>query len=165
VIYFCIPAHNEERTVGVLLWKIRRVMEEFPRDYQLLVLDDGSTDRTADVLDPYTRVLPLTVLRNDTRHGYAASLERLLRTAVARSAYPRRDVVVTVQADFTDQPDGIPDLIRKVEGGADLVSGVPRLRGERVPRRVRWARRLLALLVPRNAWPESISDHSHGFRA
>lgn len=165
MIYFCIPAHNEERTVGVLLWKIRQVMEEFPRDYQLLVMDDGSTDRTAEVLDPYTRVLPLTVLHNEARQGYAASLERLLRVAVKRSVYPRRDVVVTVQADFTDQPDGIPDLIRKIEGGADLVSGAPRLTGERVPRRVRWARRLLGLLLRRNTWPDPITDPSHGFRA
>ena len=43
MIYICIPAYNEADTVGVLLWKIRRVMENFPRDYELLVLDDAST--------------------------------------------------------------------------------------------------------------------------
>jgi cellulose synthase/poly-beta-1,6-N-acetylglucosamine synthase-like glycosyltransferase len=46
VIYFCIPAHNEEQTVGVVLWKIRQVMLDFPRDYQILVADDASTDST-----------------------------------------------------------------------------------------------------------------------
>jgi RimJ/RimL family protein N-acetyltransferase len=54
-----MPAHNEERTAGILLWKIRQVMIDFPRDYHILVLDDGSNDRTAEVLEPYSRVLPL----------------------------------------------------------------------------------------------------------
>ena len=82
MIFICIPAYNEAETVGVLLWKIRRVMSDFPRDYELLVLDDASTDATRDVLAPYARVLPLTVLRNDKRAGYAASLERLIREAI-----------------------------------------------------------------------------------
>ena len=46
MIYICIPALDEARTIGVLLWRIRQVMEEFPRDYHVLVLDDGSTDDT-----------------------------------------------------------------------------------------------------------------------
>jgi glycosyltransferase involved in cell wall biosynthesis len=94
VIYYCIPAYNEAATVGVLLWKIRRVMEEFPRDYEILVLDDGSTDETLDVLAPYARVLPLTVIRQDARQGYAAAVERLIRETVGRSTHPRRDVLV-----------------------------------------------------------------------
>ena len=65
MIYICIPALNEARTIGVLLWKIRQVMDEFPRDYHVLVLDDGSTDDTREVLEPYLRVLPVTVLRNE----------------------------------------------------------------------------------------------------
>ena len=85
MIYICIPAHNEEQTVGVVLWKIRQVLTEFPRDYQLLVADDASTDKTADVLAPYARVLPLTVLRNSERRG------PLRRNQRRRSPRPRRD--------------------------------------------------------------------------
>ena len=47
LIYVCIPVHDEARTVGVLLWKIRNVMRELARDYELLVLDDASADDTA----------------------------------------------------------------------------------------------------------------------
>ncbi|NIQ55975.1 MAG: glycosyltransferase, partial [Gammaproteobacteria bacterium] len=49
MIYISIPAHNEERTAGVVLWKVRQVMSEFGRDYEVLFLDDASTDRTPDV--------------------------------------------------------------------------------------------------------------------
>src|SRR5690606_25000651 len=116
VIYICIPSYNEARTVGVLLWKIRQVMAGFHRDYQILVVDDGSTDDTPAVLEPYKRVLPLTVVRNEVRRGYAASLELLLREAVQRATYPRRDVIVTLQADFTDEPEEIPAFVKRIEG-------------------------------------------------
>ena len=46
MIYITIPVHDEESTVGVLLWKIRNVMGEFGRDYEILVCDDASTDGT-----------------------------------------------------------------------------------------------------------------------
>ena len=55
MIYVCIPSYNEAPTVGLLLWKVRQVFAGFPREYQLLVLDDGSDDATAEVLERYTR--------------------------------------------------------------------------------------------------------------
>ena len=82
MIYVCIPCYNEAPTVGLLLWKIRQVFSGFPREYHLLLIDDGSTDATAEVLEPYTRVLPLTMLRHESRLGYAASVEALRRLAV-----------------------------------------------------------------------------------
>jgi glycosyltransferase involved in cell wall biosynthesis len=82
MIYICIPSYNEAPTIGLLLWKIRQVFAGFPREYQLLVLDDGSDDSTPEVLERYTRVLPLTVTRHHERVGYAGSVEELLRQAV-----------------------------------------------------------------------------------
>ncbi len=60
MLYICIPAFDEAPTIGLLLWRIRKVLEEHPREYELIVLDDGSTDATADTLKPYADVLPLT---------------------------------------------------------------------------------------------------------
>jgi len=165
VIYICIPAHNEEQTAGVLLWKIRQVMSEFRRDYEVLFLDDGSTDRTHEVVAQYTQVLPLTLLRNDKRAGHGASLERLLREAIQRCAYPRRDIVVTLQADFTDEPLAIPGMVKKMEGGADLVVATQRPNGARLPLAMRWIRRGLPWLERRYKLPDTISDPISGLRA
>ena len=130
MIYVCIPSHNEAPTVGLLLWKIRQVFASFPREYQLLVLDDGSTDATAEVLERYTRVLPLTVLRHDERRGYAASVDRLFHHAVELTDRPKRDAAILMHADFAHSPQAIPDLVRRIESGADLVVGEARLEGE-----------------------------------
>ena len=121
MLHLCLPVYDEAPTVGVLLWRIRQQFQEFPREYEVLVLDDGSTDATAETLEPYARVMPLTVLRNESRQGYAASLDRLLRTVARRTRYPRRDAAIVMQADFTDQPEHIPELTKRFEGGADLV--------------------------------------------
>jgi glycosyltransferase involved in cell wall biosynthesis len=165
VIYICIPAHNEAPTVGVLLWRIRQVMTEFRRDFHLIVLDDGSSDATSEVLAPYARVLPLTILRNERPQGYAAALERVLREAVARSTHPRRDTAVVMQGDFTEVPEAIPILVKKLEGGADVVgSTLSEVQGE-VTRGMRWSRRGLPWLLSRAALPAEVGDPFLGFRA
>ncbi|HET6765141.1 MAG TPA: glycosyltransferase family 2 protein, partial [Longimicrobiaceae bacterium] len=166
MIYICIPAHNEAQTIGVLLWKIRRVMADFPRDYHIIVLDDASTDATAEVLEPYARVVPLTVLRSEKPSGYAGAVEKLLREATRVSTHPKRDVVVTMQGDFTESPEDIPGLIRKIEGGADVVGSVSAVHGtEPQSRGMRWTRRGLPWLLPRSAIPKEIRDPLSGFRA
>ena len=165
MIYICIPAYNEAGTIGVLLWKIRQVMSEFPRDYELLVLNDASTDQTEDVLAPYLRVLPLTVLRSDERRGYAVSLERLIRDAVGRASHPRRDVVITLQADFSEPPEEIPALIKRIEGGADVVEATVESLPSATPRLIRWTRRALPWILRRANLPEGVRDPVCGYRA
>jgi len=140
VIYITIPVHNEESTIGVLLWKIRNVMGEFGRDYETLALDDASTDGTMEVLGRYRRSLPLRIFPSQERLGYAASLDRLIRQAVERSPYPKRDAIVTLQGDFTEHPEHLVSLVKTLEGGADVVSSsLGKIEGG-VPFPIRFAR-------------------------
>ncbi|MBK6305214.1 MAG: glycosyltransferase family 2 protein [Gemmatimonadetes bacterium] len=121
VLYICIPTFDEAPTIGVLLWKIRKVFQEYSREYEILVYNDASTDATAETLEPYRKVLPLTVLGGERRVGYAGALTALCRDASQRTRYARRDAVITLQGDFTDQPEHIPELVKRFEGGADVV--------------------------------------------
>ena len=165
MIYFCIPSYNEEHTVGVVLWKIRQEMAAFQRDYQILLLDDASTDSTHEVLEPYARVLPLTVLRHEQRLGYAACLRELLDEAVRRSTYPKRDVAVVLQADFTEDPADAVNLIKRMEGGADVVTTVACGTGRHPSRAHGWVTRLSGFFARRGGPVESGGDPLLGMRA
>ena len=164
MIYVCIPAHDEARTLGVLLWKVRRVLREFDRDYRVVVMDDASSDDTRAVLERYRQVLPLEVLRSDQKIGYGRALDRLLRHVVDVAPYPKRDVAVTLQADFTEGPEFLVPLVKAVEGGADLVSGVvEEIGGE--PKRVGFLRWLAARLLRGATTSAPVQDPLCGLRA
>ncbi|MEQ9400462.1 MAG: glycosyltransferase family 2 protein [Longimicrobiales bacterium] len=164
MIYICIPTHNEATTIGVLMWKARKVLGEFGRDYRFLVLDDASTDDTPDVLARYRRKLPLTVIRSDERLGYARAVERLLREAVDQAPYPKRDCAVVLQADFTENPDDVVSLVKVFEGGADIVAGCAPGTFS-APRAVQRVRRY-ARLAMGGAWGTApVSDPLTGLRA
>lgn len=146
MLYFCIPSYNEAQTVGLLLWRLRKVFQEQPREYEVLVYDDGSTDATRETLEPYHKVMPLTVL-GGPRVGYARAVDALLREASKRTRYPRRDAVVLLQADFTDQPEHLPELIKRFDGGADLVIAERPADVPTLPQQVRTLRRMAPWVV------------------
>ena len=164
MIYVCIPSHNEAPTVGLLLWKIRQVFSAFEREYQLLVGDDASTDATSEVLQPYTRALPLTVVRSAERLGYARTMENLLRLAVDRTDRPKRDCAIVMHADFAHQPHFIPDMVRHIDGGADVVVGEGGAVGE-ASRGLRLLRRWAPVLLRSKVGVPGVNDIVSGFLA
>jgi glycosyltransferase involved in cell wall biosynthesis len=146
LLYICIPAFNEAPTVGLLLWRLRSVMQEFAREYEIVVYNDGSSDATAETLQTYTEVLPLTVLGGNEHKGYAHALNTLMRTVANRTRYPRRDGMLTMQADFTDRPEDLPELIKRFEGGADVVVGESQI-SDAWPGPARMLRRLAPIVT------------------
>jgi len=168
VLYLCIPSYNEAPTVGVLLWRIRKVFQDYSREYEIIVYDDASTDGTRETLEPYKKVMPVTVIGSREHVGYARAVEALLRCASERTKYPRRDAVVLMQADFTDPPEHLPELVKRFEGGADVVA-VERVIGDSAPEPVRKLAKL-ARWLPR-LWPirsfvtvPGVKDPFTGFR-
>jgi glycosyltransferase involved in cell wall biosynthesis len=141
LLYICIPAYNEAPTVGLVLWRLRSVLKEFAREYELVVYNDGSSDATAETLASYTEVLPLTVIGDKQHRGYAHALDALARHVATRTRYPRRDAFITMQADFTDRPEDLLEIVKRFEGGADIVVAEREV-GPSWPAPVRLLRRL-----------------------
>lgn len=163
MIYVNIPVHNEAGTIGVLLWKIRKVLLESGRDFRIQVLDDASTDRTGEVLERYAKRLPLRVIHSQERLGYGRATERLLRESVDRTRYPKRDVAVVLQGDFTEDPEILVEMVKRVEGGSDLVAGC--MAREDLPRDQRRSRWLAGLLLGRAIRQAPVSEPLSGPRA
>jgi len=112
-----IPCYNEEESLLELYGKLEAVMAENGYDYEYLFVDDGSTDRTVVVLrelrERSERVGVISFRRN---YGKSAALNVGFRGVSG-------DVVITMDADLQDDPAEIPNLLRAIERGADLVSG------------------------------------------
>lgn len=163
MLRICIPVHNEATTIGVLLWRLRSVFQGFSREYDVVVYDDASTDGTGDVLEPYQSVMPLTVIRGAAHRGYAGSIDALVRHVAADDEYARRDAMVLLQGDFTESPEHLPELVKRFEGGADLVavhrttSDATPLDERRLRRWGRWAVKPFLRLPP-------VADPFTGFR-
>ncbi len=124
-----IPAYNERENLATLHSELTAVMHSLPGAYEILFVDDGSTDGSAGVLrqmraeDPRVRVL--TFARNA---GQSAAMDAGFKDA-------RGDVVVTLDADLQNDPADIPRLIEALEGW-DAVVGVRRKRQDNLVRRV-----------------------------
>jgi dolichol-phosphate mannosyltransferase len=143
-------------------------MEGVRRRYLVMVLDDGSTDGTAERVQAYARILPLLLFRHAENRGYGPALDRLVREACRLSRVPERDIAITLDADFTVSPDAVPAMVREIEAGADLVIGsalAPETRLTGAPLRSRIFAKVLPL-VYRSLQPvEGVDDYASSFRA
>lgn len=151
-----VPAYNEEESVPVLAREIRTALDGAGLAYELVLVDDGSTDRTLDAMleaaahDPAVRVV-----RQSPNRGQSAALQAGWRAA-------RGEVVVTLDADLQNDPADVPRLLDALDRGFDVVNGV------RVERQDRWIRRVsskIANSVRNRLTRDSVTDVGCTLRA
>jgi len=113
-----VPAFNEAGAVRPTIVDLANSLADSGIEHQILVVDDGSSDGTGEVLDELSTTLAnVRVMRHRQNRGYGASLKTGIRAAVS-------DVVAITDADGTYPNERIPELYRKlVDDGADMVVG------------------------------------------
>jgi len=112
-----IPLYNEEENVKPLYEQLKATLEEIGREYEIVVVDDGSTDRSFDILkELHQRDKRLKVIRFRRNFGQTAAF-------AAGFDYSQGEVVVTMDADLQNDPADIPLLLERIEEGYDVVSG------------------------------------------
>ena len=112
-----VPAYNEAENLEPLLEKLTADLRALGKTYEILVVDDGSTDGTPERLRELHRTIPhLRAIIFRTNYGKSAALS--VGFAAARGRF-----LVTLDADLQDDSAEIGPLLRKLDEGYDLVSG------------------------------------------
>ena len=114
-ISIVVPAYNEEEVLPELLRRTVAVLDPLPYPYEIVFVDDGSTDRTAAVMNDLRAQNPqVTVVQLSRNFGKEIAL-------TAGLDHARGDAVVAIDADLQDPPELIPKLVDEWLGGADMV--------------------------------------------
>jgi dolichol-phosphate mannosyltransferase len=122
-----IPAYNEEDNIAATITQVSQVLESLGGDWEILVVNDGSTDRTLEIVKQVaaedSRIGPISYVPNVGRG-------RALRTGFAHA---RGDIVISTDADLSYEPKYIVDLVNELKNDAsvDLVLASPYIKGGR----------------------------------
>lgn len=113
-----VPLYNEDESLPELVAWVDKVMGENNFSYEIILVDDGSTDQSWSVImqlkETYNAIKGIKFRRN---YGKSAALNVAFEVT-------QGDVVITMDADLQDSPDEIPELYRRVkEEGFDIISG------------------------------------------
>ena len=118
MISVIIPVFNEEKSLQDLFQRIYKSLSEAKYDFEIIFVNDGSTDASASILDELEK--------NNTNFVRVVHLLRNYGQTAALSAgidYSRFEIIVPLDADLQNDPTDIPLLVSKLNEGYDIVSG------------------------------------------
>jgi glycosyltransferase involved in cell wall biosynthesis len=147
-----IPVYNEEKNLEPLVGEIRGALDAGGRNYEIVIVDDGSTDGTYPAMVRLHQSEPrLKAIRLKRNFGQTAAI-------AAGFAHAEGDVIVAMDGDGQNDPQDIPAMLGKLEDGFDLVSGW------RSPRRDPfWSRRLPSRIANGLiSWMTGVRLHDYG---
>jgi len=166
MVIITLPAYNEEATLATLLERIRESMDENAIEYRVIVVNDGSTDATGEIVDSLRATMPVTRIDHPVNRGLGEAIRTGLLAAIEGAK--ERDIIVTMDSDNTHTPGLIARMVRGIREGNDVVIASRFQPGAHV-RGVPFYRRVLSRagsLLFRIAFPTpGIRDFTCGYRA
>lgn len=161
-----LPAFNEEENLEQLLEAIKKTMDDKGITYRIVVVDDGSKDKTPTILKKCSTIYPLEVLTHKNNKGLGEAIKTGFND-ITNSA-DRPYALVVMDADNTHNPKQIPDMLGKMSEGCDVVIASRFIRGGKTygvpPTRVIASivlNRIMKLLFP----IKNVRDYTSGYRA
>ncbi len=165
-VWMALPAFNEEESLPELLTRIGESFADSRIPYNVVIVDDGSSDGTAQIAANMSFQMPIQLIQHTVNQGLGRTLRDGLKEAVDQAG--ERDIIITMDADNTHPPGLIPRMVQMVHEGCDVVIasrfqpgacvlGVPI---ERHFLSIA-ARVLFTLLFP----TKGVRDYTSGFRA
>jgi len=164
--YFLLPAYNEAASISDLILQIQEVCRSNKFDFNITVIDDGSNDHTPTIVEKLAaNDSSIKIIRNSKNMGLGYSIKRGLKV-ISENAVPE-DVIITMDADLTQEPRYIVEMIEKIDKGADVVIA-SRYRNGSHTQGLAYHRHLLSIgasLFMLTLFPiKNVRDYSCGFR-
>lgn len=129
-ISIVMPVFNEEASVQATIAEVSATLEPLGRNWEIIVIDDGSTDRSAEILqDVNSRDPRVKIVSFRTNFGQTAAMAAGIKFASGAT-------VITIDADGQNDPAEIPRLLIEIDDGADLVAGWRQSRKDSIMRRL-----------------------------
>ena len=119
MIVVLLPAFNEEESLPLLMPKLKSTLEAMKEDFRILVCNDGSSDRTQEMLRDYSANMPLEIIRHKINRGLGESARDLFERA--SEITDPSDVIIRLDCDDTHDPKYIPAIVKKAREGFDVV--------------------------------------------
>jgi dolichol-phosphate mannosyltransferase len=120
MIWIVLPAYNEEQALPKLLPKLDAALQKRGLSYRLVVIDDGSSDNTAGILEGFRSTLPLEVVTHPINRGLGETERDGFEYVATHCAAD--DLIVRVEGDDTHDPEYIFVLLDKLSAGFDVVN-------------------------------------------
>ena len=125
-----IPIYNEEANIPTLFPRLMPVLEGLGREYELLLSDDGSRDRSAEMIKEQIKRYPTTIRLMELARNFGQH-----PAILAAFQQVTGDAVITLDADLQNPPEEIPKLLAKLDEGYDVVGGIRQQRQDTLFRR------------------------------
>jgi dolichol-phosphate mannosyltransferase len=167
MIFVALPAYNEAEALPRLLQRMRDTLPQLSEPLSVVVVDDGSTDGTADAAAQYdSPAMPVVVVRHERNRGLHGALDTGFREALRRAA--DSDWILTMDADDTHPPDLIVPMLAKANATGATVVIASRFQPGAEWFGLSWDRVLFSKTVSwmfRMAWPmRNVRDYTCGYR-
>jgi len=119
-----IPMYNEKGNAPVVLGRLAESVRAWPDEYEIVAVDDSSSDGTPEILKDYSNKYECitAVTRRSEEHGMGMTLIRGMEKATG-------EVIVWVMGDLSDDPEKIPEMVKKIKEGYDVVFGSRYMKG------------------------------------
>ena len=121
MIYFLMPAYNEETEIESRLRRIADLMTQKGLPFEIWVVNDGSQDRTVPIIQALSKELPVQMINHEVNRGVGVAFSNGLRE-LAKIA-KADDIIITLDADNTHNLKTVEFMIKKIEEGYEVVIG------------------------------------------
>jgi dolichol-phosphate mannosyltransferase len=165
-VWLTLPAFNEEESLPELLERVGEAFADSGIPYEVVIVDDGSSDDTAKIASSMSFQMPIHLIQHRVNQGLGVTIRDGLREAVDRAG--DRDIIVSMDADNTHPPGLIARMVQLISEGCDVVIASRFQPGARVLG-VPFERHILSIgarLLFTGMFPtRGVRDYTSGFRA